>query len=368
LDSFFNIDIPLIVNKVANTPVRELPQKVARGVRHLVLEYPVHIIVQTVTACNLTCEHCFITNYGKEIPDAKNNIMRLDLFTEMLDRIAPAVKHAEYFQFSTFEELMNKNLFDMMDLVLKINPKIEFPIHSNTMLVDDEKLNRLATYPISEFTVSLDGMKKETVERFKTGATYEKIIENLKKAVVLPWKTRVGVVFVAHKDNIAELPDYVDFVRDMGIKTIYVNNLLSFTPKFHDKYLYTREGNPEAENIFKQAIEKVERNNMTIYIPRMTPTPMGCSIVEAMYIDCHGNVSPCDFLAESTPFELFGETKQGAPVRFGNVMTDDVLDIYRSARNREFRNQHRHAEIPDSCTHCIDAYGLMCSKRTKYGV
>jgi len=368
VSQLFNIDLPLIANKIAKTPLREIPQKVGRGFRHWVQEYPVHIIVQTVTACNLACEHCFITNYGKEMPDAKNNIMRLDLFAEMLERIAPAVKHAQLFQFSTFEELMHKHIFDMMDLVLKVNPKIKFPIHSNTMLVDEEKLNKLATYPVSEFTVSLDGMKKETVERFKTGATYEIILDTLKRAVALPWDANVGVVFVAHKDNIAELPDYVDFVRDMGIRTIYVNNLLSFTPKFHDKYLYTKQGNPEAEKLFSEAIARVERNNMTIHMPRLKPESLGCSIVEAMYIDCHGNVSPCDFLAESTPFELFGETKQGAPVRFGNVMTDDVMEIYRAARTREFRNQHRHGEIPDTCTHCIDAYGLMCSKRTKYGV
>ncbi|MFI5264793.1 MAG: SPASM domain-containing protein, partial [Candidatus Kapaibacterium sp.] len=203
---------------------------------------------------------------------------------------------------------------------------------------------------------------------FKTGVKFETIIETLKRAVALPWKARVGVVFVAHRKNIAELPDYVDFVYNMGINTIYVNNLLSFTPHFHDMYLYTKTGNPEAEKIFQEAISRVEKKGMTIYIPLLTPEPKGCSIVEAVYIDCHGNVSPCDFLAERTPFELFGETKQAEPVRFGNVMTEDILDIYRSAVVREFRDKHRHGEVPDSCSLCIDAYGLMCSKRTKYGV
>ena len=362
------IDLPVIASKIGNTPIFDLPQKVGRGIRHLLLEFPVHIIVQTVTACNLQCEHCFITNYGLEIPDAKTNIMQMDLFKKILERIAPAVKHAEFFQFSTFEELLHKHLFEMMDEVLKINKKIQFPIHSNTMLIDDDKLEKLARYPISEFTVSLDGMKKETVERFKTGANFEKIIDSLKRVQQLPWKATVGVVFVAHKDNIAELPDYVNFVNDMGIKTIFVNNLLSFTPKFRDKYLYTKEGNPEAELIFKEAIKRVEQNGMTIFMPGLTPQAKGCSIVEAVYIDCHGNVSPCDFLAESTPFELFGETKQGSPLRFGNVLEENILDIYRSEKVREFRNHHRHAEIPEPCTHCIDAYGLMCSKRTKYGV
>jgi MoaA/NifB/PqqE/SkfB family radical SAM enzyme len=362
------LDLPVILSKVSSTPPAQLPQKIVRGVKQMLLEYPVHIIINTVTACNLQCEHCFINNYGVEIPDAHNNIMHFEKFMRMLDRIAPAVKHAEYFQFSTFEELMHKRLFDMMDAVLRINPQIQFPIHSNTMLATEEKLARLAEYPISEFTVSLDGMKKETVEAFKTGVTYETIIETLQRAVALPWKARVGVVFVAHRDNIDELPEYVDWVNGMGIKTVYVNNLLSFTPKFREKYLYTRTGNAHAEQIFKEAISRIERNGQTIYIPGLTPEAKGCSIVEAVYIDQHGNVSPCDFLAERTPFELFGEEQVSDPVRFGNVLEQDLLDIYRSGPVRTFRDAHRHGHVPDSCTLCIDAYGLMCSKRTKYGV
>ena len=363
-----NFDLPVIADKVRKTPISSLPLKIPRGIRHMLLEYPVHITVNTVTACNLTCEHCFITNYGIEIPDAHNNIMQLDFFERILERIIPAVKHAEYFEFSTFEELLNKRIFEMMDRVLEVNPKIQFPIHSNTMIVDDEKLEQLSRYPISEFTVSLDGMRKETVERFKTGVNFDHVVEILGKAAKLSWNACVGVVFVAHKDNITELPQYVDFVRDLGVRTIFVNNLLSYTPKFRERYLYTPEGNAEVHQIFQEAIALVERNNMTIYIPRLTPEPMGCSIVETLYIDYRGNVSPCDFLNESTPFEMFGESKQGPPIWFGNVFEEDVLKIYRSPQVRAFREMHRHAEVPDPCTHCIDAYGLMCSKRTKYGV
>src|ERR1039458_1250559 len=105
-------DLPLIATKISNTPIGSLPQKVPRGIRHMLLEYPVHIIVNTVTACNLACEHCFITNYGVEIPAAHNNIMHWDFFLKILDRISHAVKHAEYFQFSTFEELLHKRIFD----------------------------------------------------------------------------------------------------------------------------------------------------------------------------------------------------------------------------------------------------------------
>ena len=44
------------------------------------------------------------------------------------------------------------------------------------------------------------------------------------------------------------------------------------------------------------------------------------------------------------------------------------IALLEAAVVKEFRNRHSHGDVPEPCTHCIDAYGLMCSKRTKYGV
>jgi hypothetical protein len=43
------------------------------------------------------------------------------------------------------------------------------------------------------------------------------------------------------------------------------------------------------------------------------------------------------------------------------------LEIFRSKTAAQFREGHRLAkDLPPVCTHCIDAYGLMCSNRTVY--
>jgi MoaA/NifB/PqqE/SkfB family radical SAM enzyme len=357
-----------IIRKILKAPVRALPGKVAQGIRHYVLNIPDHITLQTVSACNLKCRHCFINNFGREIEDGKKRILTLDEFKKRADAIARAVKMARFFQFSSFEALMHTDLFRMMDYVLEINPKIQFPILTNAMLPDDYPLEKLLEYPLIEFTVSLDGVCKETVESFKTGACFDKIVSVVKRISTLSPKIALNTVFVLHRNNANELVAYMDFVKGLGVKTVFVNNLLSFTEEMKTWVLYTPHGNPEIEKLFKEAVNRAVTNSQTLWLPAMKPRLLGCEQCEMLFIDPDGNVAPCDFLSVSTPFEMFGRTRQGKPVVFGNIFRQDVLTIYRSKRFKAFRQGHRSGrDVPVCCECCIDAYGLICSRRTRHG-
>ena len=352
--------------KVFNTDPKQFVNRIRSGYKHYVLDYPTTIVLQTVAACNLPCTHCFINNFGKEVVDGKKNIMKLEDFKVMLQRIDKVVKKAEYFVFSSFEALLNKHLFEMMDEVLRVNPKIKFPFLSNSMLITDGVIEKLKTLPITEINISLDGLYKETVGAFKTGVDYDQILKailNLKEHGMIE---RVAVTFVAHKNNIEELPDYVNFVNELGVKTIYLNNLMSFTGLHKDMYLYTELGNDRAQEIFNTAIVRVKMNGQKIWLPKLTPKMDGCTQPEVLFINSNGDVAPCDYLAVSTPFEYFGSHKISKPVIYGNVLRDDVLEVYRSATAATFRKAHRKGILPDECDHCIDGYGLMCSKRIMY--
>lgn len=352
--------------KVFNTDPGQYLEKLKSGYKHYVLDYPTTIILQTVAACNLPCTHCFINNFGKEIVDGKKNIMKMEDFMIMLKRIEKAVQKAEYFGFSSFEALLNKHLFEMMDEVLKVNPKIKFPFLSNSMLMKDGVIEKLTKLPITEINISLDGLYQETVEAFKTGVDYNQILTAIMQLKEHGMIDKVAVTFVAHKDNIEELPDYVNFVNSLGVKTIYLNNLMSFTGKHKGLYLYTENGNDRAQEIFDEAVVRVKKNGQRIWLPKLTPKVSGCTQPEVLFINSNGDVAPCDYLAVSTPFEYFGSHKISKPIIYGNVLKDDVIDVYRSASAASFRKAHRKGVLPDECDHCIDGYGLMCSKRTLY--
>jgi MoaA/NifB/PqqE/SkfB family radical SAM enzyme len=355
--------------RIAARKIRRLPRskfrsRLSLGIRKYLGDYPYYISIQTVSACNLKCKHCFINDYHTTIHDGVIKIMKFEEFKSFADRLEGMIRHASFLNFSTFEAILNKDLFKMMDYVLAINPRLQFPFLSNTMELGSEKIAKLLEYPISEINISLDGCTKKTVEGFKTGVQFEKIIDTIGYLSQTRLRDKLAVTFVAHRNNIRELPEYVEFVHRLGIRQIYVSNILSFTSELEPLALYRKEGNEEAQHLFDAAVKIARKNRQWISMPRLKPVRLGCQATETFFVDVTGNVSPCDFLAVTTPFTLWGETVRHAPVHFGNIFKTDPISIYRDPAFRSFRTAHRLGkDLPSQCTHCIDAYGLMCSNR-----
>jgi len=354
----------IAAKKVGRIPRNRFLKRIKLGVRKYVTDYPYYIMLQTVSACNLKCKHCFINDYHTEIHDGLIKIMKMEEFRAFAEKLTPMIRHASFFSFSTFEAILNKHLFQMMDLILEINPDMQFPFLSNTMELSEEKIRQLEKYPVSEVNVSLDGYTKKTVEDFKTEVVFERILETIQLLKASSLRDRIAVTFVAHQNNVHELPDYVDFVHKLGIRQIYVNNILTFTKSLAPLALYTPEGNADAQALFDEAVRRARKHKISISIPRLKPKQMGCQTVELFYVDIKGNVAPCDFLGVTTPFTLWGQTTSNPPVLFGNIFKTDPLEIYRNPEARKFRQAHRVGrDLPAQCRSCIDAYGLMCSNR-----
>ncbi len=340
--------------------------RLKRFVNEKLLGYPPSILLQTVSGCNLKCRHCFLSQFGTDIPDGPKGMIDFDEFSRRASRIQPFIKRASFFYFSGFEALLQRDIFRMMELVLSINPFVQFPIYTNGNSLTNDALSKLQKFPVPEVVVSLDGVKKETVEAFKTGSSFERTIQTIKDLSAGLPGAAIKTVFVAHRDNIREFPDYVDFVFSLGVKTVFVTNLLCFSQGLVPLALYGRNGNPDAEAIFGMAIARAKKNGQELHLPAMKPAPMGCRQCLDLFIDIKGNVSPCDYLSVTTSFFLFDEHRQTEPVAFGNILTDDVKKIWFGRPFTSFRSMHLAARVPESCTCCTDAYGMLCSNRTVY--
>ena len=326
--------------------------------------YPEAISVEIMNKCNLECKHCRVSYHGNVMDDVNPTFMTFECFTKIADRIFPLIKKAYRFQFSTVEPLFHKDIFKMMDYVSKYNKYIDLGILSNGMLLNERNINELMKRNVSSITISLDGYKKETVEAFKTNVDFDRLISNIQLLTKLcKNKIEVNVVFVATKANIGELVEYVSFCKSLNIDRILVNGFLSFLPDSSHLYLYSKQGNPEVEEIFQRAYDKAKYNNINIEFPSLVAEPSGCSMHQTMIIDDKGNITPCIYLARKTPFELFLESKVSDPVVWGNVFDEDPLAIWRSKNSVQFRAKLKSKEIPDECTLCAEAYGVCCSRR-----
>ncbi len=327
--------------------------------------YPEAISVEIMNKCNLECKHCRVSYHGNVMDDVNPTFMTFECFTKIADRIFPLIKKAYRFQFSTVEPLFHKDIFKMMDYVSKYNKYIDLGILSNGMLLNERNINELMKRSVSSITISLDGYKKETVEAFKTNVNFDGLISNIQLLTKLcKNKIEVNVVFVATKENIGELVEYVSFCKSLNIDRILVNGFQSFFPDSSHLYLYSKQGNPEVQEIFQRAYDRAKNNDIDIEFPSLVAKPSSCGLHSTMTIDGKGNVAPCICLARKTPFELFSETKVLGPVVWGNVFDENPLLIWRSKNSVQSRAKLKSKEIPDECSLCVDAYGVGCSNRS----
>lgn len=326
--------------------------------------YPYVINVEIMSKCNLKCAHCRVTYHGNIMKDVNPEFMDFEHFTKIVDRISHLIKKAHSFQFSTVEPLFHKDLFRMMDYVTKYNKAILYPFLSNGMLLTEKNIKELLKRNVPSITISLDGCKKETVESFKTNINFDRVVSNIKLLKKLCQnKIEVYVVFVATKENISELVEYVDFCKYLNVDRILVNGFLSFLPENSHLYLYSKQGNPEVQKIFQCAYDKAKKQNISIEFPSLIAKPSGCGLYSHMNINEEGDVSPCMLLVRKTPFELFSRSAMVEPVIWGNIFEDDPLSIWRSKKSVQFRKMLRNKIIPDKCSLCADAYGVICSNR-----
>lgn len=322
-------------------------------------QYPSQITIEIMDICNLKCSHCYLQSQVKSSPS--RGFMDYDFFEQIIKRISPLIKRAYHVNFLSVESLFHKRIFDMIDLVRKQNRNVGMSIITNGMLLDEKKIDRLLERDIHSITFSLDGWKKETVESFKRGTDFDRVVINIKRARERSKdKFNLTTNFVAHKRNIHELLNYIDFCKSLGISRIHINGFVSYSPEMRDYCLYSWEGNKEVDELFRQAKQKARTLGIILNYESTKLQPRGCNLFSRMYIDINGNIVSCVLLSVKTQLVLLDKVGFTEPIIWGNVFEEDPCNIWRSKASVDFRRLLYEDKLPKECSLCAIGYGVIC--------
>ena len=309
------------------------------------------ITLEVTTVCNLKCPTCRVTQSGQT-----PRFMEFNQFANIAQALRSCICQAQIFSLMSSEPLLHKRFFDMIDFIQGINPKIQTAIVTNGMLLDDEKQNGLLQRGIISIGVSLDGATKETHESIRVGSKFETIIENTKSFIRKGG--RVRTIQVSRKENIGELLDFVDMCADIGIWCIKISGLNAYKPEHVSSCLYSYEGNPEVEEIYRQAEEKAKQKHILFtYKPTKLNPSACCTVPHTMYVGIDGDISPCVFYSEPSPLSLLDKTTMTEPIIWGNVLEEEPLRIWYSDASLQFCRKLMYGE---ECKACAMKYGVIC--------
>jgi len=171
--------------------------------------YPRYIEVEVTTRCDLKCKMCEHT-YWKEQP----RDMSFEQFKKVIDEFP---KLAWVGTTGIGSSFLNKDYMRMLEYAKSKAIYVELfdPFHR----LDEEMINRIVEKGlIDRLICSIDAAAKETYEKIRVGANFDKVIGNIKTLVETKRKYRTSFPelsfhYIISKDNYLEVPAFVEMVH-----------------------------------------------------------------------------------------------------------------------------------------------------------
>lgn len=278
-------------------------------------------------------------------------------FVRICHSVAPFIKQAWIYNLSSSEFLLHPRCFDMVDVVKRINPNINISVITNGMLLGDHSQQELINRGMNAICVSIDGAKRETVEKIRVGSNFDTIIKNVRGFISKGGMVRT--IYTVRDNNINDLIDFVDLAEDLGIWLIKCTGLIAYTQDDGTHCLYSWEGLPEVDEILRKAAEKAKSKKIEFtYRPTKVVKDDGyCCLAQTIYIGIHGDISPCVYCSEPTSLSLLEKTRITEPIFWGNVLEKSLGQIWLSDESLSFRQGIING---DNCELCGMKYVPAC--------
>jgi len=235
------------------------------------------------------------------------------------------------------ESLLNPEIFEMIRYVRSLKKTAVFT--TNGTLLSEDNSKKILESGLNRMGISIDGAKKETFEKIRRGADFDQVIRDTKRLVKMnensPKPMQIWCKTTILPDNLEEIPDFAEFLKELGIKVIFLT--AASTPMRDRTKL---EPDPERT---RQALAELRRrakgSGLVIATPHLL-VPEKAPCLWPWYgvnIAADGSVTPCCFMPNPK-----------LAYYLGNVFRDDADEIWNGRRSREFRAMMK-STLPELC-------------------
>jgi radical SAM protein with 4Fe4S-binding SPASM domain len=320
---------------------------------------PAHLQLEITSACNLRCVMCLV-RYRPPV-----NKLAGAMTPELFHRIVGDLPGLTRLTLQGLgEPLLSPHLPAMIGEAVRRGITVGF--NTNGTLLGRRRADELVASRVDWLHVSLDGAAAATYEAVREGASFGTVVANLAGLVAAkraagsgtPW---IRVVFVAMRDNVAELPALVRLLAGIGVDELHVQNL---SHDFSDadpagrydgirevtaaQALWTGDDTSRAGAAFDAARAAARGHGLRLRLPRLgvpqAPAPLdgrGCSWPwDAAYVTSAGVVQPCCMVMGDDRISLGRLTEQTFP------------QVWHGDAYREFRRRLSGDDPPEVCAGC----------------
>ncbi|AEA33756.1 tungsten cofactor oxidoreductase radical SAM maturase [Hippea maritima] len=298
------------------------------------------VYIELTSACNFNCKMCFKNAFTE-----KDGFMDKRTLSNLKKSLTSLPKLKEVVLGGIGEPLIHNDLKDIVTF-LKEELKVYVILATNGYLL--EKFSDFfLKKQLDNIVISVDTTDIGHLSENITYKTIKTLIENRKRLKLD--KPVISIEVVIDRFSLKDLTETVKKFAKIGVKDVIISNLLPTNMAFIDRTLYPSED----KEILKDLL-KVATGNMSMTLPYFSiKTERKCNFIDkkSTVIRWDGGVAPCyRFLHSSKEFVL-GREKTIYTHTFGNVNSENLLDIWNKRDYKWFRFTVENALYP-SCIDC----------------
>lgn len=203
--------------------------------------YPESLSLELTPRCNLTCTHC--SSHGTDALHRLNN-RRAPFTAAALERLGHEVfPHLTSLTLvGRGEPLMVSEALWTQLITLLERYGVFLNCVTNGYFIK-RRITKKVLPLIDILTVSIDGMDAQTFAENRGGADLERVLDNvryfheLRTRTALARRPRLGFSWTLKRNNIAQFPDFIRFIKQFEPESLYVRHLLLFHEKDREQSL-----------------------------------------------------------------------------------------------------------------------------------
>ncbi|MDN5358934.1 MAG: hypothetical protein PWP76_777 [Candidatus Diapherotrites archaeon] len=275
------------------------------GILHDRLTYPINIILELTTACNLRCTHCYVSA-GEPLPH--------ELSTEEWVRLVQSAgDFAVQITLTGGEPLVHPGFLDILAEAKKHNLAIRILTNGTLLSERISELSGLLDPRLDSFQVSLDG-PRDVHDSIRGEGSFDRAIEGIRAALERGYPVDIAVTVIPeNRDSIREL--YRSFsglpVRSFRVAWGVALGRLQRSVPF-SSFLDLVEALRHEQGDVGVPVAYGSNEELPVDPSSVYTCPAG---VSQMFVSSTGDVYPCPI------FRFPGYV-------FGNVRSEDLLSIW----------------------------------------
>jgi MoaA/NifB/PqqE/SkfB family radical SAM enzyme len=271
---------------------------------------PSAVIIEPTNLCNLSCPLCPTSQSRR-----KKGRMPLEALRKIAAELPRSIRSSHLYL--SGEPLLHDDCFAMVSELSRLGLKTSLSTNGTRLggCVDE-----LLDSPPDELIIALDGAKRETYERYRIGADFDSVVDNIRRLVVAKrarnlLRPRIVLQCLVTRDTEPEQGAVQELARDLGVDEL---SFISVSLGTHRTDAATRR--QLAERFLPQNASycRYERSLDGNYVLKWKQPY--CPLWRLPVILWNGDLTACCFDHDGTEV-------------YGNVLDRSFNDVWRSANH-----------------------------------